>query len=242
MVLASCHYDQQMNNKLAIANYSQFEQVKAKIKNQSPAFVSAYTLLLKEAQDLLLNSSYRARKEAGAHTELSSVMRFVNDIWVLDMAWVYSGDEKYAHKASAFLEEVFINPQTKLDPKLVYQNYVEEKRMNMELSYDPECLDLLMDAVNVLEVSKEWGRLDTKKVDAWVDEFAGLMQDFESDYQYCDLEGKVEMQDDHYLNQQVLETLASEVVLNSTTANTSLDTTAMYTSLLANHRVVLFPH
>ncbi|HVF38413.1 MAG TPA: alginate lyase family protein [Gemmatimonadaceae bacterium] len=86
----------------------------------------------------------------------------------LSLAWYFTGDRKYAARASTLLRVWFIDPATRMNPHLRYAQaipgVVEGRGIGIiDLRHFPR----LLDAIRVLDFSGEWLRSDADAMVAW---------------------------------------------------------------------------
>ena len=91
-------------------------------------------------------------------------------VTTLSLAWYFSGDEKYAAKATELIRVWFLNKDTKMNPNLNYAQVVPGKYDNKGRCYgviDAYSFVEMLDAVQLLEQSKAFTAKDSKKLKEW---------------------------------------------------------------------------
>lgn len=97
-----------------------------------------------------------------------------NAVYRLSLAYYFSGDEKYAKKATELIHVWFLDKATKMNPNLRYAQHVPG-------AYDGRCYGVIdtysfvemLDGVQLLEKSKSFTAKDSKQLKAW---FAQLLK------------------------------------------------------------------
>lgn len=97
-----------------------------------------------------------------------------NAVYRLSLAYYFSGDEKYAKKATELIRVWFFDKATKMNPNLRYAQHIPGK-------YDGRCYGVIdaysfvemLDGVQLLEKSKSFTTKDSKQLKAW---FSQLMK------------------------------------------------------------------
>lgn len=95
-------------------------------------------------------------------------------IKVLSLAWYFSGDEKYARKASELIKVWFLNKDTAMNPNLEYAQVAPGHFNDKGRSYgliDTYSFVEMLDAVALLENSASFSKKDSKALKKW---FAAL--------------------------------------------------------------------
>lgn len=91
-------------------------------------------------------------------------------IITLSLAWYFSGNEKYAQKATEFIRVWFFNKDTYMNPNLNYAQMVPGHNGNKGRCYgvlDTYSFVEMLDAVQLLEQSKAFTNSDSKKLKTW---------------------------------------------------------------------------
>ncbi|MCM1333283.1 MAG: alginate lyase family protein [Bacteroides sp.] len=88
----------------------------------------------------------------------------------LSLAWYFSGDEKYAQKATQLLRAWFLDKDTKMNPNLEYAQMIPGRNNNKGRSFgliDSYSFVEMLDAVALLEKSKSFTSKDSKQLKKW---------------------------------------------------------------------------
>lgn len=91
-------------------------------------------------------------------------------VTTLTLAWYFSGDERYAQKATELLRVWFFNKDTRMNPHLEYAQVAMGHNGNKGRSYgviDTYSFVEMLDAVALLEQSKSFTNKDSKQLKAW---------------------------------------------------------------------------
>lgn len=108
-------------------------------------------------------------------------------IQTLSLAWYFSGDERYARKATELVRVWFLDPSTRMNPNLEYAQVVPGRYGDKGRSYgliDTYSFVEMLDAVALLEQSKAFTTKDSKRLKRW---FAQL-----TDWMWNSPQGKAE--------------------------------------------------
>jgi len=88
----------------------------------------------------------------------------------LSLAWYFSGDEKYAQKATQLLRAWFLDKGTRMNPNLEYAQMIPGRNNNKGRSFgliDSYSFVEMLDAVALLEQSKSFTPKDSKRLKKW---------------------------------------------------------------------------
>lgn len=91
-------------------------------------------------------------------------------ITTLSLAWYFSGDEKYAQKATELIRVWFFNKDTYMNPNLEYAQMIPGRNNNKGRCYgviDTYSFVEMLDAVKLLEQSKSFTSKDAKQLKVW---------------------------------------------------------------------------
>lgn len=91
-------------------------------------------------------------------------------VTTLALAWYFSGDEKYAQKATELIRVWFFNKDTRMNPNLEYAQMIPGHNNNKGRCYgvlDTYSFVEMLDAVKLLEQSKAFTPKDAKQLKAW---------------------------------------------------------------------------
>lgn len=93
-----------------------------------------------------------------------------NGVITLSLAWYFSGDEKYARKATELVRIWFLNKDTRMNPNLNYAQMIPGHNEGRGRSYgviDTYSFIEMLDAVQLLEKSKTFTAKDSKQLKEW---------------------------------------------------------------------------
>lgn len=96
--------------------------------------------------------------------------KMANAVSTLSLAWYFSGDEKYARKATELIRVWFFNKDTRMNPNLNYAQMVPGRNGNKGRCYgviDTYSFVEMLDGVQLLEQSKSFTRKDSKDLKKW---------------------------------------------------------------------------
>lgn len=91
-------------------------------------------------------------------------------ITTLSLAWYFSGDERYAQKATELIRVWFFNEDTRMNPNLEYAQMIPGRNNNKGRSFgviDTYSFVEMLDGVQLLEQSKAFTKSDSKLLKAW---------------------------------------------------------------------------
>ncbi len=91
-------------------------------------------------------------------------------ITTLSLAWYFSGEEKYAQKATELIRAWFLNKDTRMNPNLEYAQIIPGLYNNKGRCYgliDTYSFVEMLDAIALLEQSKAFTPRDSKQLKAW---------------------------------------------------------------------------
>ena len=91
-------------------------------------------------------------------------------VTTLALAWYFSGDERYAQKATELIRVWFFNKDTRMNPHLEYAQVAMGHNNNKGRSFgviDTYSFIEMLDAVQLLEQSKSFTPKDSKQLKAW---------------------------------------------------------------------------
>lgn len=91
-------------------------------------------------------------------------------ITTLSLAWYFSGEERYAQKATELIRVWFLNKDTRMNPNLEYAQIIPGRYNNKGRSYgviDTYSFVEMLDAVQLLEQSEAFTARDSKQLKAW---------------------------------------------------------------------------
>lgn len=93
-----------------------------------------------------------------------------NRVTTLALAWYFSGEEKYAQKATELIRTWFFNKDTRMNPNLEYAQMIPGHNGGKGRCYgvlDSYSFVEMLDAVKLLETSKSFTAKDAKELKAW---------------------------------------------------------------------------
>ncbi|WP_300703049.1 alginate lyase family protein [Bacteroides sp.] len=93
-----------------------------------------------------------------------------NRVTTLALAWYFSGEEKYAQKATELIRTWFFNKDTRMNPNLEYAQMIPGHNGGKGRCYgvlDSYSFVEMLDAVKLLETSKSFTTKDAKELKAW---------------------------------------------------------------------------
>lgn len=104
----------------------------------------------------------------------------IDRVNTLALAYYYSGEEKYAQKASEFLRVFFLEPETRMNPNLNYGQGIPGICTGRGIGIiDTHGLGQMMDKVLLLDGSASWTAEDKAAFQAWVKEYCTWMRESE---------------------------------------------------------------
>ena len=116
---------------------------------------------------------------ADAITDTSERGTAFDAIYKLSLAWYYTGDPQYAHRAELDIRTWFVNQATKMNPNLDYAQFIpcQNNGRGIGIIEFAEALPDVIDAVAVLDSGAPgWVERDHKDMTAWFSEFLGWLQ------------------------------------------------------------------
>lgn len=102
------------------------------------------------------------------------VAKMAQGVTTLSLAWYFSGDERYAEKATQLLRVWFLNKDTRMNPNLNYAQIVPGKFGGKGRCYgviDAYSFVEMLDGVQLLEGSKSFTKKDSRGLKAWFSQF-----------------------------------------------------------------------
>lgn len=100
-------------------------------------------------------------------------------VFNLSVAYYYSGDERYAQKAVEQLRIWFLNNDTRMNPHLEYAQFIPGTNGNKGRAaglIDTYSFVRMLNAVELLSLSKHYTKKDKKALQQWFSDFAGWWQ------------------------------------------------------------------
>lgn len=97
-----------------------------------------------------------------------SIKKMAANSFQLALAWFYTGDEKYAHKAAEFLRVWFLNPDTKMNPHLEYGQAIPGRTEGRGIGIiETGSLIDVVEAVGLLQGSRALSSSEEAKIRQW---------------------------------------------------------------------------
>ena len=95
-----------------------------------------------------------------------------DDVITLTLAWFFTGEEKYAEKASILLENWFTDPATRVNPNLTYAQSIPGILDGRGIGIiDTRRYIEIIDAITILERSHSWNSRKSKRLQEWFSEY-----------------------------------------------------------------------
>lgn len=120
----------------------------------------------------ITKDGYVNKESLGENYDLDRYNNTVFNVIYLSTAWFYSGDEKYAKKASELLRVWFINPETRMTPDFEYAGGLPGVYSGTfsGIIYGVVMVNMI-DYVNLLTLSKSWTTADNDALKKWFSEY-----------------------------------------------------------------------
>jgi hypothetical protein len=110
-------------------------------------------------------------------TDRKNIGELENATRVLSFAYYFTGEEKYAAKASEFLKHWFLNDNTKMNPNLDYAQAIPGVNDGRGIGIiETIALTGIADASVMLKGSKSWSSKDDKALKQWYNKYLKWMQ------------------------------------------------------------------
>jgi hypothetical protein len=111
--------------------------------------------------------------EVNNYTDKIYLNKVISSVNTLALGYYISGDEAYAKKAIEILRKWFVSPETKMNPHLEYSGFVPGRNRGGGKSglIDTHRIYLLVDALMLLEDSKEMTSDDKNGLRLWMSEY-----------------------------------------------------------------------
>lgn len=98
--------------------------------------------------------------------------------WQLGLAWHYTGDERYAEHAAKLLRTWYLDPDTRMKPRLAFGQYVPGHNQGRETGLiETRVMLKALDAVGLIADSAAWTQNDQRQLKAWFLEFLDWMRE-----------------------------------------------------------------
>lgn len=115
--------------------------------------------------------------EVKRYTDKENLPKLCENIYLLSIAYYYSGNEDYARHASTLIRTWFIDSATKMNPHLNYGQAVKGVTQGRaEGLIDTRHFIYVVDAIGLMSSSKAWSATDQKSMQAWFAAFLDWMQ------------------------------------------------------------------
>lgn len=120
----------------------------------------------------ITKDGYVNKESLGENYDLDRYNNTVFNVIYLTTAWFYSGDEKYAKKASELLRVWFINPETRMTPDFEYAGGLPGVYTGTfsGIIYGVVMVNMV-DYVNLLTLSDSWTKTDNEALKKWFSEY-----------------------------------------------------------------------
>lgn len=114
----------------------------------------------------------------GDKYDLGKLERMFSKINVFTRAWFYSGNEKYAQKASEILKVWFINADTKMNPGFNYASATPGvcDGMAVGIIFGAKFVEFI-DDVKLLSTSNSWSKADDDALKAWFESYVKWLRE-----------------------------------------------------------------
>ena len=105
-------------------------------------------------------------------SDASNSSKLISSVEMLSVAYYVTNDSKYSAKASQLLRVWFIDEKSKMNPNLNYAQFAPGKNEGTKSGIiDVHNFYRLVDAIGLLENSKEWTKEDDKEIKNWFNEY-----------------------------------------------------------------------
>ena len=98
--------------------------------------------------------------------------KMVEGSWHCALAYAYTGEERYAAKAAAFLRTWFLDPKTKMNPNLTYSQWrLGWTELRASALLDTQRLLRMIDASPLILASDSWTEEDHANLKSWFGQY-----------------------------------------------------------------------
>lgn len=109
-------------------------------------------------------------------TDSKRMVNFANDVRALSLAWYYTGQADYAHKAAELVKAWFVTPTTRMNPTLAYAQAIPGQVPGRGIGIiDGRVLIDVMDSVGLLHATKQIDEADYRAIQEWYRQFEGWL-------------------------------------------------------------------
>lgn len=115
--------------------------------------------------------------EVRQYTDKTNLPVLTANVYLLSLAYYFSGDEKYAKHAGKLLETWFLDPATKMNPNLNYGQAVKGVTEGRAAGLiDSRFFIWIIDGIGLLQPSKYWTARDQTGMRDWFSAFLNWIQ------------------------------------------------------------------
>jgi hypothetical protein len=101
----------------------------------------------------------------------------ISSVPILSAAFFITEDPKYSSKAAELLRVWFLDDNTKMNPNLNYAQYVPGRNNGRDAGIiDTHGIYRILDAISILQNSKEWSGDDNLKMKRWLDVYLNWLR------------------------------------------------------------------
>ena len=98
--------------------------------------------------------------------------------WQLSLAWHLTGDRRYADHAAKLLRTWYLDPATRMKPRLVFGQYIPGHNTGRgEGLIETRAMLKVLDAAGLLAGSESWTAADQRQLQAWFRDFLDWMRE-----------------------------------------------------------------
>lgn len=110
---------------------------------------------------------------AGTYKDGAMLNGVSQDVLVLGLAYLFSGEEKYAERAAILLRTFFIDPETRMNPHFNYSQIVMGKDRSGGNIISGNALLSVVDGIQMIKHSPHWTKRDQEQMIGW---FSALLE------------------------------------------------------------------
>jgi len=115
--------------------------------------------------------------EIGSIKDHAYLAAMAQAVQKLSLAYFYIGNERYAIKATAFLEVWFLNPDTKMNPHLKFGQAVRGLNVGRGIGLiETRWFSVAIDGIGLLRGSKAWTKRDEDGMKQWFEQYFAWLQ------------------------------------------------------------------